>query len=236
MKSLRFDVKVRNNRLVTAREQLGLTQTAAAKMIGVVNLGRLETCNDQAMGTYGEWTMSAQKIATFYGYSPEYLWPEEVRALKKRAATLFVDATDVAELLSGRPDLLLQEKRDVEAEAQLFDRAMGSLNPREREVLRRRAEGATLLTIGDEFELSKERIRNIEVQAEMRVRRAVQSEDKEAAKCEVVGCKRIAAPWATKRGTASGEVVLIRICTICMKVPDVQLKKPPRRVLSRRFA
>lgn len=109
-KPLRLKVRVQNNRLVKAREDLGLIQAEAARLIGVSAsiLSALENCRGsigaKAVSTYneatGEWTRTALKIASFYGLAPEYLWPDDVAAVKRNAFAIEMSAGDALRISS----------------------------------------------------------------------------------------------------------------------------------------
>lgn len=148
-KSLLMKVRLYNNRLIKAREELGLTQCAAAEAIGVQygslnaleNL-RVKAWKRNASGDEG-WTQTALKIASFYGFSPEYLWPEEIALVRKNAMRLELAAKDIHVLIGGELDAL-------ELKSQL-DEAMRRLSLRDVELLEKSiVEGKALATIGQE--------------------------------------------------------------------------------------
>lgn len=98
--AFRIKIRIQNNRLVRAREELGMTQAVAARAIGVgasvlSAFENLSSRDSPWSSTYSRWTDTARKIADFYGYSPEYLWPEEIAALRKNAAQLELSAREV---------------------------------------------------------------------------------------------------------------------------------------------
>ena len=70
---IRVRITLRNHRLVSAREDLGLSQIAMARAAGVSNstLNGLETLRDTARGTDGiEWRPVALTVAAYLGISP----------------------------------------------------------------------------------------------------------------------------------------------------------------------
>ena len=137
MKPLRATVRVRNNRLVTLREQLGLTQVAAAKLIGVQAsvLSALETLRLGPVGMRGTWTKAATRISEFHGVSPEWIWPDAVLSWDGATTkTVEVDPFEIERLpleacgllMDGEsPDLELDAKRIVET----CSEAMSVLDP-----------------------------------------------------------------------------------------------------------
>lgn len=158
MKPFRLKVRVYNNRLIRAREELGLTQSEAAERMGVAAnyLSALETLRPTRLGKAWRsdgWTLTARRIAAFYGLSPEYLWPDEIAAIRKNALQLEVAASDLHVLAGGEVD------RD-ELLARVNE-AKRLLPPAEQTVIDAWTNGATLEQIGDERELSRERIRQI---------------------------------------------------------------------------
>ena len=166
-KAFRIKVRVYNNRLVRAREEMGLSQTEAARQMGVSNgiLCDFETLRRRAWSEVDGWIPSALRVAEFYGYSPEYLWPEEIEAVRKNAFALELAAEDVAQLLS--PDEHMSRK-----ELGVFmGQAHGLLTQRERSVLQATlVEERTLADTGTDYSLSQERIRQIRDKALRKLR------------------------------------------------------------------
>jgi lambda repressor-like predicted transcriptional regulator len=133
-KPLRVVAKLRNNRLIRAREELGLMSAkAAADKLGVdyQMLIRYEGLKvDPWDCRRGDWKEGARRIADAYGYHPEELWPEVTREVQRTTAILEVGAADVPLALSPpAPDA------DLAIDCR---RALASLPPREAAVIRRR--------------------------------------------------------------------------------------------------
>ena len=66
--------------------------------------------------------------------------------------------------------------RDAETRAAWLNEALNSLTPRERTIIGRRRlqdEGVTLAVLGEELGISKERVRQIEQQAMVKLRTAI---------------------------------------------------------------
>jgi len=105
------------------------------------------------------------------------LTKEELRAGRQfvRAKHVSLDALDspvqhIAAHDSPSEDELV-ERIDAAARKAALQGALARLNPQEREVLLRRASGATLREIGAAYAVSRERIRQIEVEARDYIRR-----------------------------------------------------------------
>lgn len=170
MKPFRLKVRIYNNRLVRAREELQLTQRDVARRIGVSPhiICYLENCKHQAWGEFG-WTPSAQALADFYGYSPEYLWPEEIAAVRKNALSLEVAAGDIPALLPPDEQLSNAEMK------QFVGKAYRALPPVQRDALMNvtHGEDLTLKKIGEHLDLSRERTRQIREDALRRLRHEI---------------------------------------------------------------
>lgn len=82
-KELRLTLKVRNNRLIRARESLGLGAMEASKRIGISysTLLELENLKTSPLGRRGSWRKPVLKVALFYGNTTDYFWPEAVMAV-----------------------------------------------------------------------------------------------------------------------------------------------------------
>lgn len=181
MKPFRVKVRVQNNRLVRAREELGLTQVEAARRMRLSKerLNSLENFRDPAWGPFG-WTPSALRIAEFYGYSPEYLWPEEIAMVKRNAFVLEANATEAFALSGGEVD-----ETDMRALTHQLDSAMtrAPLSARERGVLQLRSAGLCLDDAGAKLGgISRERVRQLELRAHRKIRDRITLDDIEEKK------------------------------------------------------
>lgn len=163
-KPFRLLVRIKNNRLVKAREDLGLSMAAAARAIGigVHCLMRYENLQQSPLAD-GEWRREACMIAEWHGLSPEFLWPEEVAMVRKSAMRLEIGAGE-ARALQRAPDQMLEV---AELNDYLVTRSM---TPRERKYVRERIDGATLEECGARDNLSRERVRQIMNQGLARAR------------------------------------------------------------------
>lgn len=182
MKDLRIVAKIYNNQLRERREALGLTGTALAEKIGVPfgTYCHLETMHDSpltsAVGSFGKpreprWRDAAVKLAEFYRVTPEELFPEAVREMKRTIAEIRVNAEEVAALVAPPPErnpfLLLSAGEEMAA----LDEALAELSAREKDVLRLRFEqGLTRVEVGERFDLTHSRIAQIEQKALRKLR------------------------------------------------------------------
>ena len=167
--SVLLKIRAYNNRLVKAREELGYTQRYAAEQIGLTptTLGAYESFKLQALRN-GEWAESALRVAAFYGYSPEYLWPEDIRQIRKSAFRLEASAAELI-ALPADPDRFKQ----------LHDGIKTAITPRERRVIAMRVDGTTFVEIGEQFEVGAQRVRQIENGAHRKLRDALRKKTPE---------------------------------------------------------
>ncbi len=141
MKTFRLDMRLRNNRLITARETRGFASAkAAADALGV----SYQTLNDyeclrrspwsDGRQSIDGWNRSAVLIANAYGVAPESLWPEELGGVRQTHVTMEVDGPGL--MLDGpkTPEELLIDA-DRESAARM---ALGHVTPRQGVILRRR--------------------------------------------------------------------------------------------------
>jgi len=173
----RVRVSLRNNRLVSAREDLGLSQSDFARAIGVSvsAYNALETLRETARGTDGEeWRPVALTVAAYHGVSPDTLFPPPTQAVRVRQVERAMPAADVAALCTGAytrralaaPDEILADHEDAAA----LRAAVAALPPRNAEVLRLRFgldgdESRTLAQTGEALDVTPERIRQMEAKA-----------------------------------------------------------------------
>jgi RNA polymerase sigma factor (sigma-70 family) len=182
-KEFRVEVRLRNNRLITYREQLGLKPREMAERIGVSygTLLRYEGLRKNPVAKWGGWADSAVTIATYHGVSPSFFWPASVLAVEKPMAQIELSSDEARRLvapgqvmtrLAPSPDDGVAKKELEEA----FRLALSSLTDREERVLvyrfglRGEAEH-TYSGTGERFGLSVERIRQIEAKALKTLRR-----------------------------------------------------------------
>jgi len=83
VKDLRLIIKVKNNRLVRARERLGLNQTQMADLCGVdhTKYGDIENLKWFPITKSG-WSIQASKISSVVGICEEELFPEAFKKIK----------------------------------------------------------------------------------------------------------------------------------------------------------
>lgn len=177
-KELRVEVRLRNNRLRTYREKLGLTQKQAAILSGVSipAVAALENLNTQPFGPRG-WTKAALGLAALYSSNPEDLFPAAVMSVENPVVWLEVDAAELVPLLGATSaDLALPPGDPVEASdlRECMDLTLNMLTNIERAVIRLRygldGEKQTCENIAASVGVSRERIRQIEARALRKLR------------------------------------------------------------------
>jgi len=186
--------KIRNNLLLQHRLEHGVSAPKMAKMIGInyatylgyESLRISPLCQNKAQvsmhnkeGYTGEWKESAILIAAFHGVSPEDLWPDVMRAVRKSKIAICVSAGEMEMLIGSStqyaslpPDVLLEEKESALAVRSVVD----ALPERAREVIEgyfgfHGGDDRTMEDLGDEFGVSRERIRQIMLEAMRGIRR-----------------------------------------------------------------
>jgi len=173
---LRIVVRVKNNRLFSAREALGLSQLHLGKASGVAygTVNKYENGKGIPMRSTGHWNESALKIAKFLRMLPEDLFPEAVLALKQTRFEREVSEADSQRLAEVKTFLLEPPPTPETIAAQLELRddvatALGKLKPRLAQILRWRfaidGPELTLDQVGDNLGLSQERTRQLEARA-----------------------------------------------------------------------
>jgi len=174
---IRIVARAKNNRLVKLREELGMSQMQVAKAMQTQpgSLGCLENMKDSPLRKDGvEWRPLAKKIASFYGVSRDYIWPESVRSITAKEMIMEVNASNVLQWDSWIDDQPALLSEDHEREHVVVG-ALGRLKDRERRIIERRfgigtSEPATYKDIATEEGVSTERIRQIEAKALGRLR------------------------------------------------------------------
>ena len=160
MKAFRVTIKLKNNRLTRLREELNMTGNDLAEAAGITasHYSAFENLKVQAFNSDTRtWKPSALKLAEFHGVSCEWLWPDEIRAV--RAQTLQLEAS-AQELVGLPPSFELEEHE----RRMVLEGAMTLLKPHEQKALEWIREGGTLDDIGRTIgvlPVSRERVRQI---------------------------------------------------------------------------
>lgn len=166
-KEIRMTVRIRNNRLLEAREKLGLNQYKAAKAIGipVTHLMDYEKMKRQPVTDTGEWKDCALKICILYEAQPDYLWTDTIMSVRSSDAVMKFGAADIPTMQAAQQPSQLEVYMNREQVTQLLD----GLNKKDRKVIEMRfgigCAEQTLSEIGLAFGVNRERIRQIEAYA-----------------------------------------------------------------------
>ncbi len=182
VKDYAVQIRVKNNWFLTKMREVGFESVAAlSRFCGIsqstigklVNLQRAPTNLRDA-----EWRGVVVRLSEALRCMPEDLFPpQHVRApLKKSTATLELGAAEVQFLLPAETDYLPDVTLEREEAADQIAEALSRLPIREAKIIRERfgfdGERKTLEEIGNEFGLSKDRIRQLEESALRRLRKA----------------------------------------------------------------
>jgi transcriptional regulator with XRE-family HTH domain len=174
IKPFRILVRVKNNRLVRLREELGLKVCEFAKLVGlnaslVCNLENLKV----PAWTENGWRPGALVIADYHGVSPEYLWPDEVAKVKKTAFMLEAAMEDV--LRFRQPDEELEAKELTSITRGLLEK----VSPRQKRVIEMvMSDEKSHAEIGEQEDTSRSRITQIKEQGLGRMREALALEER----------------------------------------------------------
>jgi len=173
--------KLKNNRLVAAREARGMNAAQAARAIGVepTLLGAFENFKQTARLKDGRWSVPATRIAAFYGIPPDELWPEAVNAVRRTESVQLLREEDILYLEPPETPLAALEASE---EARLVRVALSALageNVRLATVVRRHSEdGADFQVIGDELGVTRTRAHQMYAQGVRRMRAYIERKTK----------------------------------------------------------
>lgn len=166
-----FNIKVtvRNARLLHAiRDQFG-TAAELARVAGISasQVAALVTMKARPFRPTGELSTAAEGIVSALGIPPDDLWPEHIRRLKARRATVEIemDAQTFAEIAADDPEQQTVYKLALEKWA-------SALTDKERDLVARRVGGALMEDCAKELGVSRARIYQIERMAMRKMRGA----------------------------------------------------------------
>jgi RNA polymerase sigma factor (sigma-70 family) len=119
------------------------------------------------------WSKYAEVISRAVKVLPEDLWPEEMWNAKAKPNEMELSFEEAAALIGQSTLLAIEDPADLYERRELAEtlqQVMGSLTPRENRVLQMRfgigeRHGYSLEEVGQDFEVTKERIRQIEAKA-----------------------------------------------------------------------
>lgn len=187
MREYRIKVTVRNNLLLSAIEEAGYkSQSEFAKSCDLTpqEVNALVAMRNAPISTDGCFTNTAKIVMEALGACPTDLWTEEQLTMELRRNTVEKELSKEAILQALQYEggsLLELAPPDVginrSQEKQAIENVIDTLTPMESKVLKLRFgisnvenDGETLESIGNMFELTKERIRHIEAKALRKLR------------------------------------------------------------------
>jgi transcriptional regulator with XRE-family HTH domain len=102
MKPIRVEMRLKNNILLSLRENTGLSPRALAEKISISYTGYLdiESLRISPLCTSGEWTRRARKIAAYWKMLPEDLFPKAVLRVRKTSGSFAMDERQIDRLLA----------------------------------------------------------------------------------------------------------------------------------------
>lgn len=181
MKELEVEIRLRNNRLKERRLRVGLTQKQLAKKVGISvgvychlesmskNVDKSGICRGSPITSEGGWTKTVEKLAEYYEVPPEELFPNAVITARCNKVVRKYDGEEI-NLLSGNqmdllPSSIDQQERRESINYLKYLMENSDLTQRQKEVLDHRMDGKTLKEVGDIYDVSRERIRQLELEA-----------------------------------------------------------------------
>lgn len=178
-KDYRIEVRVRNNWLLKKIEDEGyesIADFARKSKINQAHVSSFVTFREPPKNSKGQWTITFLKIAEALRCLPEDICPPQHhdKGLKKNKAVFEADVGEVAGYLTGNEDTarpaidhIIEEERGRVITEVMSQR----LTPREERILRLRfgltedGKEETLREVAERFDLSVDRIRQIEAKA-----------------------------------------------------------------------
>lgn len=169
--TFRVTAKIRNNRLVTAREKRGWSQAEAARRCGISlrELSRLECLRESPRNASGSLRPVALKIAITYELPADELFPDAIHRVTQPVVERTFDLPELPEPVPTPEDHMLA----AETNATLAD-VLSELPTFEREVVvARYSEELTRAEVGDRLKCSVMRVQRAEAMALKKIRRGL---------------------------------------------------------------
>jgi len=182
MKDFDLIMKLRNNRILERRENLGISAPEAARLIGIgyqiyLDYEYLRKSPFKPF-SYLELKETAAKICDFFGVLPEELWPDIVLKVQRSVIRRKLDEGDVSHLISDNQRLRMLPPDEfaeiVEQRSIIEEELTNNLSERERDIIIRRfgfvEDEETLDCIASKIGRSRTRIGQIEGRALRKIR------------------------------------------------------------------
>lgn len=138
-KEIRLVSKLRNNRLMSIRETMGMSQVEFSETLGIrsATYSAMEGLKFKPLKKNGTWAKAATYIASKLKLPEEYIWPEELSLIENTKVERELEIRDMLVLASGG-----QTTPEISATKNLLSNAVSkmlmTLTPAEEYVLRRR--------------------------------------------------------------------------------------------------
>lgn len=180
-------VTVKNGRILKRMRELGIETIAELCRQAQVNqqlAGQIINLKLTPKRENGEWREPVARIAGILQCDPHELFNEQQRevALPRNSAETYMDAPEVEKLMGGSPEGSTWAK--IEA-----NRLLDTLAPRERDIMEARLQGETFKEIGKREGVCGNRIRQIEVKAMRKMKRAAAVSDTEVSRAILYGAE-----------------------------------------------
>jgi RNA polymerase sigma factor (sigma-70 family) len=171
---IRVITRIKNNRLLQCREEMGMTVTQFINHVGI-SIGTYY--NTVALKRYPSQEI-AQRIASATGYSIDYLFPDYLKIVSKTVAVKTISEPQMVALNEAKQHNLItdggiESTEDailLDEEHKVISDVLSTLTPRQERVIKMRYGLAgkgeyTLDEIARRLSLTRERIRQIESKA-----------------------------------------------------------------------
>lgn len=122
MKPLRVNIHLKNNILVTLREQAGFTPRQMAEQIGIGYQPYLDLESMRVSALHAQWrnwSKNARIVAAYWGKLPEELWPDVILRVKKTSGSFNMDERQVQRLLASPRESLPELPEEIPERAVL---------------------------------------------------------------------------------------------------------------------
>ncbi len=167
MSDYQITIRVKNQRLIDLMDQAGIPSVAELSRQSQLNqmaLGRIANLKTGAFSAKGEVLSSVSTLCEFFGCIPEDLFPAEVlyQGLNTNNIVLELSYQEIQNQVL-ESDLNPENLVSLVKDAEFLESLMSSrLSDRENRVVRSRfVDEKTLAAIGNEHDISKERVRQI---------------------------------------------------------------------------
>jgi DNA-directed RNA polymerase specialized sigma subunit len=176
IKDYRVEIKVKNNRIFSLMQQHGISsQSELSRKAGVslTSVTKILSMKVSPLKKDSDFCVTVKKIAKFFDVLPDEMFNEQQLSspVKNNTGVIEVSYEQMKNLLPPKIEQDCIEQVEKEEDKESLKKALAILTPRESKILKEKYfNGCTYDEIGKMFDITQERVRQIQERAFRKIR------------------------------------------------------------------